>query len=42
MLKDLEEMHSKILDAYKELLILSGVDLDNLDNVGLPTGHVPI
>ena len=42
MLQDLEKMHDKIIDAYKAILKLSGVDLDNIQMQGLPTGHIPI
>ena len=46
MLRDLEAMHDDLLDAYKAVLLLSGVDLDGLvDEFGdmpLPTGHLPI
>ena len=46
MLRDLEEMHDVLLDAYKAVLLLSGFDVDALvDQSGdmpLPTGHVRI
>jgi hypothetical protein len=42
MLEDLHSIHDKLLDAYKALLLLSGMDLDNLDIDFLPTTHVPI
>ncbi len=42
MLQDLEEMHDKIIDAYKAITKLSGVDLDKIQIQVLPTGHVPI
>ena len=42
MLDDLEEMHDTILNAYKEVMLLSGIDLDKLSNEELPTGHLPI
>lgn len=46
MLRDLEAMHDDLLDAYKAVLLLSGLDVDALvDQSGdmpLPTGHVRI
>jgi hypothetical protein len=42
MLQDLEAIHATLLDAYKALLILSGVDVDALAGMALPTGHLPI
>lgn len=42
MLKDLEKIHDKIIEAYKAVMKLSGVDLDKIHMQGLPTGHVPI
>ena len=44
MIKDLESIHDKILDAYKALMLLSGVDLDDPDRqrTALPTRHLPI
>jgi hypothetical protein len=42
MLKDLEAIHNLLLDAYKALLALHGIDVDALDGVGLPTRHLPI
>ncbi|ANJ66718.1 hypothetical protein A9404_04405 [Halothiobacillus diazotrophicus] len=42
MLEDLEQIHEALLDAYKAVMLLSGVDLDNLSINGLPTDHVPI
>ena len=42
MLRDLETMHEKIIDAYKAVMKLSGIDLDKIQIQGLPTGHVPI
>ena len=42
MLRDLEAMHEKIIDAYKAVMKLSGIDLDKIQMQGLPTGHVPI
>jgi hypothetical protein len=46
MLKDLESMHFSLIEAYKAVMLLSGVDLDALVNAGGdfegPTRHVPI
>ena len=46
MIRDLEAMHDKILNAYKAVMLLSGVDLDKFaaehDSVSQPTTHLPI
>lgn len=42
MLKDLEQIHNDLIDAYKTVMLLSGVDLDKMVLDQLPTGHVPI
>ncbi len=46
MLKDLESMHDKLLEAYKAVMLVSGVDLDKLvtehGDAPQPTGHLPI
>jgi len=42
MLQDLEKMHEKIIDAYKAVMKLLGIDLDKIQMQGLPTKHVPI
>jgi hypothetical protein len=42
MLEDLEQMHDVLLDAYKAVMRLSGIDLDKLELQALPTDHVPI
>ena len=42
MLQDLEGIHSALLDAYKAVLALSGVDLDAASGMQLPTRHLPI
>jgi hypothetical protein len=42
MLSDLERMHETILDAYKAVLALEGIDLDKLMDMPLPTQHVKI
>ena len=41
MLDDLEEIHDTLLDFYKKILLLQGVDLENI-NHPLPTKHVNI
>lgn len=38
MLKDLKYMHEKIIKAYKAVMKLSGVDLDNIQLAGAPVG----
>ena len=42
MLEDLERKHETILEAYKAVMRLSGIDLDKLTNVPMPTSHVRI
>jgi len=42
MLDDLEQMHEVLLEAYKAVMLLSGVDLDEVSISKLPTDHVPI
>jgi hypothetical protein len=42
MLEDLEVIHSVLLEAYKAVLNLSGVDLDTMTEVALPKRHLPI
>jgi hypothetical protein len=46
MMKDLESMHEKLLDAYKAVLQLLGIDLDKLTleqgDALQPKGHLPI
>lgn len=42
MMKDLEEIHTILLEAYKGLLELDGIDLEVLAEKELPTGHLPI
>jgi hypothetical protein len=46
MLKDLDSIHSMLIDAYKAAMLLSGVDLDALveaaGDFNGPTRHVPI
>jgi hypothetical protein len=45
MLDDLEAIHNTLLDAYKAVLLLSGVDVDKILATGLPelpTKRLPI
>jgi hypothetical protein len=46
MMKDLEAMHDKLLEAYKAVMLASEVDLDKLvaeqGNSPLPSEHLPI
>ena len=42
MLRDLEAIHIVILDAYKAVMKIGGIDLDTISLPGLPTEHVPI
>jgi len=42
MLEDLEAMHSALLDAYKAVFAIRGIDLDQMADMPLPTRHVPI
>jgi hypothetical protein len=42
MLEDLERKHETILEAYVAVMRLSGIDLDKLTNVPMPTTHVKI
>src|SRR5215469_3698476 len=42
MLEDLEGIHSALLEAYKSVLDLSGVDLEALAGIKIPTRHLPI
>jgi hypothetical protein len=42
MLKDLESIHDTILDAYRAVMRLAGVDIDKAPIEGLPTKHLPI
>lgn len=46
MIQDLEAMHEKLLEAYKAVMLLSGVDLDKLvvehGDSPQPSGHLPI
>lgn len=40
MLADLEAIHAVLLDAYKAVLLLSGIDLDRVEFDQLPTMHL--
>jgi hypothetical protein len=42
MLEDLDRKHETILEAYKAVMRLSGIDLDKLTNAPTPTTHVKI
>jgi hypothetical protein len=42
MISDLDSMHESIIRAYKAVMLLSGIDLDSLTSVAMPTRHVPI
>lgn len=42
MLQDLESIHDTVLDAYKAVMRLSGVDLDKDTGETLPAGRLPI
>jgi hypothetical protein len=42
MLNDLDSIHETLLDAYKAVMFLSGVDLDKLSAIKLPTKQLPI
>jgi len=42
MLDDLEQIHDVLLEAYKAVARLSGIDLDKLEIKELPKIHVPI
>lgn len=42
MLEDLEIIHQVILDAYKEVMLQSGIDLDKSADETSPTTHLPL
>lgn len=46
MMKDLEAMHDKLVEAYKAIMLFSGVDLNKVvsenSNAPQPSGHLPI
>lgn len=41
MIADLEELHETIINAYKAVMMLSGIDLDKIE-IEPPTKHLPI
>jgi hypothetical protein len=42
MLRDLESIHTALLDAYKAVMLLSGFDLDKATLGELPERHLPL
>ena len=42
MLDDLDRKHEMIIEAYKAVMRLSGIELHNLSSIPMPTGHVKI
>lgn len=42
MVNDLHEIHETLLEAYKAVLMLTGIDLDKIDLKNLPTTHLPM
>jgi hypothetical protein len=42
MMKDLELIHSTLLEAYRAVLLLSGIDLDSANVDWAPTKHLSI
>jgi hypothetical protein len=42
MMRDLESIHNTLLDAFKEVLRLTGIDLDKAPISSLPKKHVPV
>jgi hypothetical protein len=42
MLKDLESVHDAILEAYKAVMRIQGIDLDTMSLDGMPTEHLPL
>ncbi len=42
MLEDLDAIHSVLLDAYKAILKLNGIDLDAMTGLQLPKRHLRI
>ena len=42
MMKDIESIHKTLLDAYKAVMLLSGVDPDTAVACKIPTRHLPI
>lgn len=42
MMLDLQEIHETLLDAYKAVLLLAGIDLDKTVLEKLPSTHLPL
>lgn len=42
MFKDLESIHENIVEAYKAIMELSGIDLDKIVLEDMPSGRIPI
>jgi hypothetical protein len=42
MLEDLESIHTTLVDAYKAVMLVTGVDVDKLSMIKLPTKHLHI
>ena len=42
MLNDLQDIHEALLKAYKEVMLLSGTDLDRTSIDTLPSTHLPL
>ena len=42
MMEDLESIHRVLLNAYKAVMLQTGVDLDKITIASLPTDHLPI
>lgn len=42
MLQDLDQIHVAVLNAYKAILLVGGVDLDALQEKPLPMDHLPL
>ena len=46
MLADLQQLHETIFSAYKEVMLLLGIDLEGIvataDVMLLPTGHLSV
>ena len=42
MMKDFECIHETLIEAYKAVMLLSGIDLDKITIASQPTNHVPI
>jgi hypothetical protein len=42
MLSDLECIHESIIKPYKGVMLLSGIDLDSITSIPMPSRHLPI